>query len=204
MSKQRSAPGELELVRRFVNTRYVRRGTDLLSDTASLAEWFAHDGLAPAGLRVTRADLARAVDLREALRAILAAHTAARDAPAHDAGPGAPAHDAGPGAPAHASRTLDEAARRARLRLRFDDDGKASIAPEAAGVSGALGRLLAIVHDSIVQGTWSRLKVCREHDCEWAFYDHTKNHSGTWCSMEGCGNRAKARAFRERQAARGG
>ena len=182
MSKQRTAPGELERVRRFVNTLQVRRGTDLLSDTAGMAEWFAHEGLAPGALRATRGDLARAVELREALRAVLAAH------------------NGGGSVPAQASRTLDAAAQRARLRLHFDEDGSASFVPEAAGVDGVLGRLLAIVHDSIAQGTWSRLKACREHECEWAFYDHTKNRSGAWCSMQACGNRAKARAFRERHA----
>jgi predicted RNA-binding Zn ribbon-like protein len=80
-------------------------------------------------------------------------------------------------------------------------DGSAALDPEAAGVSGALGRLVAIVNDSIAQGTWSRLKACREPECEWAFYDHTKNRSGAWCTMQACGNRAKARAFRERHAA---
>jgi len=183
MSKQRSAPGELERVRRFVNTRQVRGGTDLLSDTAGMAEWFAHEGLAPGGVRATRGVLARAIALREALRVVLVAH------------------NGGGSVPAQASRTLDDAARRARLRLHFGDDGGASLVPEAAGVDGALGRLVAIVHDSIAQGTWSRLKACREHECEWAFYDHTKNRSGAWCSMQVCGNRAKARAFRERQAA---
>lgn len=192
MGKQRSAPGELEVVRRFVNTRQVGGRTDRLSDPAGMAEWLAHEGLAPAGVRVTHADLTRALDLREALRTILASH---------NPGGSAPPDNAGASAPPHASRTLDETARRARLRLRFDDGGNASLAPEAAGVSGALGRLVAIVHDSIVQGTWPRLKLCREHDCEWAFYDHTKNRSGAWCSMERCGNRAKARAFRERHAA---
>jgi predicted RNA-binding Zn ribbon-like protein len=73
--------------------------------------------------------------------------------------------------------------------------------PDAGGVDGALGRLLAIVHVSIADGTWSRLKACREDSCEWAFYDHTKNRSGAWCDMGVCGNRAKARAFRERTAA---
>ena len=116
MSKQRSAPGELERVRRFVNTRRVRRGTDLLSDTAGMAEWFAHEGLAPDALRATRADLAHAIELREALRAVLAAH------------------NGGGSVPAQASRTLDAAAHRARLRLHFDDDGGASLVPEAAGV----------------------------------------------------------------------
>jgi predicted RNA-binding Zn ribbon-like protein len=185
MSKRRSAPGELERVRRFVNTRQVRRGTDLLSDTLGMAEWFADEGMAPRPTRVTRGDLARAVELREALRALLATH------------------NGGGSVAAPVTRTLDAAAGRARLRLHFDDAGGASLVPEAAGVDGALGRLLAIVHDAIAQGTWSRLKVCREHGCEWAFYDHTKNRSGAWCSMEACGNRAKARAFRERHAASG-
>ncbi len=180
MSKRRSAPGDLEHVRRFANTLLPERGIDLLGDTSGMANWFVQEGLAPAGLRVTRADLARARALRDALRAVLAAHTN-----------GAPA-------PAGAGRVLDEAARRARFAVRFAEDGGASLVPEAGGVNGALGRLLAIVHDSIAHGTWTRLKACRDHACEWAFYDHTKNRSGTWCSMAGCGNRAKARAYRER------
>jgi predicted RNA-binding Zn ribbon-like protein len=200
MSKQRQAPGELERVRRFVNTRQVGRVTDRLSDPSALAAWLEQEGLAPAATRATRADLARAVALREALRAILLAHNAG-PGPGPGPGPGRAAADA---ALADARRALDEAAARARLRVRFGDDGSALLAPEAGGVSGALGRLVATVHDSIAQGTWTRLKVCRDPECEWAFYDHTKNRSGAWCSMEGCGNRAKARAFRERRAAVGG
>jgi predicted RNA-binding Zn ribbon-like protein len=183
MSKQRRAPGELERVRRFVNTRRLGLATDRLAEPAGLATWLEEQDLAPAGLRVTRADLARAVDLREALRAVLAAHN----------GGGVVA--------AEVCRTLDDAARRARLRLRFDGEDSASLVPEAGGVAGALGRLVAIVHDSIARETWTRLKVCRDDSCEWAFYDHTKNRSGAWCSMEQCGNRAKARAYRERHAA---
>ena len=97
--------------------------------------------------------------------------------------------------------TLDAAARRARVQLRFREEAGTVLEPDAGGVDGALGRLLAIVHASIADGTWSRLKACREHTCEWAFYDHTKNRSGAWCNMGVCGNRAKARAFRERRAA---
>ncbi len=182
MSKQRSAPGELERVRRFVNTRQIGRGTELLTDPAAMADWFAAEGLAPDGLRATRADLSRAIELREALRGVLAAH------------------NVGESARAETSRILDATARRARLRLHFEDDGGASLVPDAAGVDGAFGRLLAIVHDAIAQGTWNRLKACRDHTCAWAFYDHTKNHSGAWCSMERCGNRAKARTHRERYA----
>ncbi|HYH51840.1 MAG TPA: CGNR zinc finger domain-containing protein, partial [Acidimicrobiia bacterium] len=41
-------------------------------------------------------------------------------------------------------------------------------------------------------------KVCRQPDCRWAYYDESRNRSRTWCSMESCGNRAKARSFRQR------
>jgi len=201
MSKRRQAPGELERVRRFVNTREVGHVTDRLTDPPALAAWLEQEGLAPAGTRATRVDLGRAVALREALRVILLAHTGAAGDGGADEADGADGAGGADTAPADACRVLDEAAARARLRVRFGDDGGASLAPDARGVNGALGRLVAIVHESISQGTWGRLKVCRDRSCEWAFYDHTKNRSGTWCSMEGCGNRAKARAFRERRAA---
>ena len=74
MTKLRQAPGELERVRRFVNTREVGHVTDRLTDPAALIAWLEREGLAPAGTRGTRADLARAIELREALRAILLAH----------------------------------------------------------------------------------------------------------------------------------
>jgi predicted RNA-binding Zn ribbon-like protein len=179
--KRQEAPGELEQVRAFVNTVDVEEQTDDLSSAAALSDWLATRGLAPASLRATRTDLRRAIELREALRTVLLAHT---DRSA---------------VPAPAAETLDDAARRARLELRFDEQGAAVLAPQAAGAAGALGQLLAIVHDAIAQGTWDRLKACRDHTCEWAFYDHTKNRSGTWCTMDVCGNRAKARAYRERR-----
>jgi predicted RNA-binding Zn ribbon-like protein len=188
VSKRRQAPGELERVRQFVNTREIGHVTDRIDGPRALAAWLEEQRLALPGIRATRADVANAHALREALRAMLVAH---------NEGPR-------PSATEDACRVLDEAARRAQLRLRFTGDGGASLTPQAGGVSGALGRLVAIVHDSIAQGTWSRLKACREHECEWAFYDHTKNRSGAWCSMETCGNRAKARSFRERHTAPAG
>jgi predicted RNA-binding Zn ribbon-like protein len=43
------------------------------------------------------------------------------------------------------------------------------------------------------------VKKCQSSDCLIYFYDTTKNHSRSWCSMELCGNRAKAAAHYERQ-----
>jgi predicted RNA-binding Zn ribbon-like protein len=48
-------------------------------------------------------------------------------------------------------------------------------------------------------GTWSRMKACRNDTCHWAFYDASRNRSGKWCSMAICGNRAKVANYRERQ-----
>jgi predicted RNA-binding Zn ribbon-like protein len=39
------------------------------------------------------------------------------------------------------------------------------------------------------------VRMCGGPECGWLFLDTTKNHTRRWCSMEGCGNRAKARRF---------
>lgn len=39
----------------------------------------------------------------------------------------------------------------------------------------------------------ARIKRCPGDDCGWLFLDETKNARRKWCSMETCGNRAKAR-----------
>jgi predicted RNA-binding Zn ribbon-like protein len=182
MRKRQEAPGELEHVRAFVNTLDLDRASDQLASATDLGDWLISRGLASAGTRATRADLGRARELRDSIRSVLLAHTA------------------GTPAPPEALRTFDQIAARARLTLRFDERGGARLEPVAAGVDGALGRLLRIIQDAIAEGTWLRMKACREHTCEWAFYDHTKNRSGTWCTMQVCGNRTKARSYRERRA----
>ena len=97
-----------------------------------------------------------------------------------------------------AAAILDAAARRARLTVRFSGLDETALEPQATGVDGALGRLLAIVAAAIADGTWKRLKICPADDCRWAFYDESRNRSATWCDMKVCGNRAKVRGFRER------
>jgi predicted RNA-binding Zn ribbon-like protein len=43
-----------------------------------------------------------------------------------------------------------------------------------------------------------RVHECAGPDCGWLFMDTSKNGSRRWCSMETCGNRAKARRHRAR------
>ena len=99
-----------------------------------------------------------------------------------------------------AAHTLNRTAARAHVGLRFDSGGEVRLEPAARGVDAALGRLLAIAASAMADGTWTRLKACLADDCHWAFYDHARNHSRHWCSMAVCGNRTKARTYRQRHA----
>ncbi|HUY61935.1 MAG TPA: CGNR zinc finger domain-containing protein, partial [Candidatus Dormibacteraeota bacterium] len=47
-------------------------------------------------------------------------------------------------------------------------------------------------------GSWARLKACPAQRCHWAFFDASRNRSGTWCTMAVCGTRAKARSYQRR------
>jgi predicted RNA-binding Zn ribbon-like protein len=175
------APGPLEVVRTFVNTRDIEDGTDELAAPGDLARWLSHQGLATGASDATPEDLEIAIRAREALRALLWANGG---------------EDLDP----RALRALNEIAARTGMHLHFESTTEAGLEVGAPGVIGALGRLLTIVADAMNDGTWSRLKACSNETCGWAFYDHARNRSGKWCSMAVCGNRMKARAFRARQA----
>ena len=186
MSRKRpEAPGRLDLIRQFVNTLDMEDGPEQLDSPEHLKRWLrAHDLIEP-GAEVGEDDLRHAVGVREALRQQLKANNG---------------FDRDPEAVA----TLHEAAGRAGVSLSFDPSGATRLEPARPGVDGAMGRLLTIVHEAEHDGTWTRMKACPWHTCHWAFYDNTKNAGGVWCSMDTCGNRAKARAYRERHAGAAG
>ena len=47
-----------------------------------------------------------------------------------------------------------------------------------------------------------RVRECGSATCEWLFIDRSRNHTRRWCDMADCGNRAKQRRLRDRQARR--
>jgi predicted RNA-binding Zn ribbon-like protein len=53
------------------------------------------------------------------------------------------------------------------------------------------------VVDFLRAGDLHRLKLCDE--CRWIFLDESRNNSRRWCSMKGCGARAKMRRYRASQ-----
>lgn len=172
-----ATPGELELVRQFVNTADLEAGTDELASPAELRAWLAAR-FSDSG-EVDVAGLRRALALREAVRGL------------------ALANGGGPTYPLDLA-TLNRAAAECRLQPRFGRGGSVRLEPGVEGLDGSLGRLVAIVYEAMATGTWDRFKVCGRHSCRWAYWDGSRNQSRTWCSMATCGNRAKAQRFRAR------
>jgi predicted RNA-binding Zn ribbon-like protein len=179
------APGELEVIRSFVNTNDIDDGIEKLATPKLLGEWLVEHGLDPGTRRLTEADRQRALELREALRALLLANG------------GEPLGE-------RPIQALNRASKAAQLGVRFNASGEAELAPAGRGIERALASLLAIVLRGMADGTWFRLKACRADTCQWAFYDQSKNRSAQWCSMAVCGNREKARSYRRRHRAEQG
>jgi predicted RNA-binding Zn ribbon-like protein len=172
-----AAPGELELVRDFVNTRDLEKGTDRIDDPGALSSWLFRRGLVPGLPEMIEEDVGRIQDLREALRALLLAN-------------------AGFPFPAGSAEAFEDSVRCVRLRPHAGEAGWLELLPaDADGLNHAIGRLVSIVFAAQENGTWPRLKACAE--CRWALYDHTKNRSAAWCSSQ-CGTRVRARRHRRR------
>jgi len=170
---------QLDLVRDYVNTFDLETGIDTIATPDELAMWLSEQGLVDDLVEPTDEEVADAAAVREAIRELLLVNNgAATDSDA-------------------ASKTLEEAGRKAHLGVRFEG-GRPVLAPEGDGARGAIGRIVATVAELAPTDDWKRLKACRDESCRVAFYDKSRNRSRAWCSMEVCGNREKARSFRAR------
>ena len=181
-SENKLAPMPLLRVQGFVNTRDLEEGTDLLADRATARDWLREAGLLGREDDLTEADLERTLGVREAMRTLIGVD--GRDVQTSGG---------------HLE-PLRQLAASHRARLTVDDDGAVGL--ENAGddeLDDALFELLLIVHASQQDGSWSRLKLCANPDCEWAFFDRSRNQQGSWCDMAVCGNRLKNREFRARR-----
>src|SRR2546430_11549297 len=178
MPDRDGATGNLGLVQAYVNTVDLQDGPELLSDPAELREWLRSRGLIDGDAEAEDDDLRHAIALREAIRGVIGANSGGKVSPVDVA-------------------TLNGAAAASRLKARFGSDGRARLEPEIGGGVGAMGRIVAAVYAAQADEDWKRLKLCGSASCRWVFYDRSRNHSSPWCTMASCGNRAKARRFRE-------
>jgi predicted RNA-binding Zn ribbon-like protein len=176
------APGGLALVQSFLNTRWdLTRGlSEQLESPAALALWLGERDLLERTARLREADLKRALDVREGLRALLFVNN---ELPPDEG----------------AIARLDRALGRLSLGVEVAAGDAPGLFPRGRGLDGALESIAIRVAVAKVDGTWRRLKACPGNHCGWAFYDHSRNRSGSWCSMSVCGSRAKAREYRRRK-----
>jgi predicted RNA-binding Zn ribbon-like protein len=170
---------EAELLVAFVNTHDLEEETDAIADPDLLSTWIAERTGEFVG-DLDDEDLGRVLALRGSLRALLRANNGGKIGEDE-------------------LTSLREAVERSRYRTTFSAAGRLALAPAGSDLAGFVARLLLAVERLQCLGAWPRLKACTDEGCRWAFYDTTRNHSRTWCSMEECGNREKTRRYRARK-----
>jgi len=142
-----------------------------------LAEWAVEAGIVDEAPSVDQAALRRARDLREAMFRLIRALID------------------GSG-PDPADRELvNAAAARAVPALRLDADG----VHRTGGIDTVLAEL---ARDCIaLHGSADReaLRWCADEHCTRPFIDRSRGLRRRWCGMRGCGDRAKAAAYRRRR-----
>ncbi|URN02799.1 CGNR zinc finger domain-containing protein [Actinomadura madurae] len=179
----RELPPSMRLTIDFLNTVDVEEGTDVLGDgPVALADWLVEKELCRSRPTLTAADITAATDLRRGLRALALANT------------GEPVATDDVHAAQRVLATLPF-----KMRLPVDTEtGPALTTTSGDVLSDALGQIATAYHAAAIRGDWSRVRRCPASDCAWVFWDSSKNASRRWCSMRVCGNRAKTRAFAER------
>lgn len=175
------APGDLVVLQRFLNLHeHLADGTTAEPPPEMVRTFLVERGLLAPNERFTDADRETYLELRAALRALIATN------------------EGEPLSPGDAD-LIDQLGVEAGLHPHFHAEHEPTLEPRSEGVAAAFGTIVAIAFVASFDGTFAHLKTCASEDCRSVFYDRSKNHSGRWCSMEVCGNRAKVRAWRERQ-----
>lgn len=174
MAREQAAPEDAvaELLRAFVNTLDLDRGTDALADGGAAQAWLADAGLAAPTGTLGEAEHDRVLGTREAFRAMLVAHAE---------------HGRADEAVEFLNRVADDGG----LTLCFSGPARAALDVTCGGLEGVLEELAAIELRAAQDGVWERLKACPADGCHWAFYDASRNRSSRWCDMGTCGNRSK-------------
>ena len=181
----------------FVNTEVVAQGEplDRLGDADALLRWARAAAIVddsalrrlPAGWAGGR-DAARLLRDAQALRAVLRATVGALAA--------------GRALPAEAVPAINHALAAGASTLRLEKRGS-GYATQRDLLDPSPAAILAPIAESaawlLEHGDRTLIRRCENAACVRFFYDTTKNRRRRWCSMDGCGSRAKAAAYYRRQ-----
>lgn len=86
-----------------------------------------------------------------------------------------------------------------RIGVRMGEDGREE---RIVAVDDERWRLPWLAAHNLLELDRDRIRACAGHDCVLHFYDTSRTGKRQWCSMAGCGNRAKARRHYERSRGR--
>ncbi|KAA9004896.1 hypothetical protein F4V43_09725 [Paenibacillus spiritus] len=88
-------------------------------------------------------------------------------------------------------------------RIAADPEGRLELVSEPLRDDWAQVRaeIAASLAEAVTTGDPSRFGVCENPDCQWVYYDDTRNRSKRYCEDKTCGNLLKVRRFRARKKA---
>ncbi len=93
-------------------------------------------------------------------------------------------------------RTVNATIAQARSRAVLQHQRRAFALHFPDGTNNAmlpLWRIALSLAELLTSEDLQNVRRCDDPECVWLFLDVSKNHKRRWCSMDGCGNRAKAR-----------
>ena len=154
------------------------RDTGILDDRQ--AHWLADE--AERSPDAAAATLRRAVILREAIYRLFAALAAAEEPDAADL----------------ATINAELADALPHRQLARGDGNRFDWAWQGGGLDCLLWPVALSAAELLISDDLGRVRQCAGHPCGWLFIDASRNRSRRWCSMESCGNRAKARRHYQR------
>lgn len=103
--------------------------------------------------------------------------------------------------------TINQALALAPAHPRLVVDGNGGFQMEQASPITGWDQVIAQIARSfaelLVHEEVRRLKICDNDDCQWVFFDESRNRVRRWCDDKMCGNLMKVRRFRERQKEQG-
>jgi predicted RNA-binding Zn ribbon-like protein len=170
-----------DLCLEFANTRYWR-GQDTPTETLNAPEDLAAWTTANEGLKLAkppaRREFERAIEVRELIHRLFDAHASEKSPAARDV------------------EALNEALSEAPARTTLKRE-RGTYAWDVDMRSGTALALLAPVlwtaGDLLAGPRLGRVRRCANPECGWLFLDDSRAGKRRWCSMQSCGNRAKAR-----------
>jgi predicted RNA-binding Zn ribbon-like protein len=148
---------------------------ELLASPADLLRWLESAGLRAAEAK--DADLEVAHHLREAIHALAVARITRADQPV-------------------AREILNQVASPSPAQPRLNPDGSIGLSGSAAAMLSTIAReAIALFGGSQAD----HIRQCEADGCTLLFVDNSRRGDRRWCSMAGCGNRAKLAEFRRRK-----